>query len=59
MFLSLMKNSMGRKWMIKNYDWEKNAKNYFILYACKKRLTWIPTLLFTIKDIYNCRNSYI
>lgn len=31
MFLSLMKNSMGRKWMIKNYDWEKTAKNYFIL----------------------------
>lgn len=47
MFLSLMKNSKGRKWMIKNYDWEKTAKNYFILYACKKRLTWIPTLLFT------------
>lgn len=59
MFLSLMKNSMGRKWMIKNYDWEKNAKNYFILYACKKRLTWIPTLLFTIKDIYKWRNSLI
>lgn len=59
MFLSLMKNSMGRKWMIKNYDWEKTAKNYFILYACKKRLTWIPTLLFTIKDIYNGKNSYI
>lgn len=59
MFLSLMKNSMGRKWMIKNYDWEKTAKNYFILYACKKRLTWIPTLLFTIKDIYKWRNSYI
>lgn len=59
MFLSLMKNSMGRKWMIKYYDWEKTVKNHFILYACKKCLTWIPTLLFTIKDIYNGKNSYI
>lgn len=59
MFLSLMKNLMGRKWMIKNYDWEKNAKNYFILYVCKKCLIWILILLFIIKDIYNGKNSYI
>lgn len=30
MFLSFMKNSMGRKWKNKNYNWEKIAKNYFI-----------------------------
>lgn len=59
MFLSLMKNLMGRKWMIKNYDWEKIAKNYFILYVCKKCLIWILILLFIIKDIYNGKNSYI
>lgn len=59
MFLSLMKNLKGRKWMIKNYDWEKIAKNYFILYVCKKRLIWILILLFIIKDIYNGKNSYI
>lgn len=59
MFLSLMKNLMGRKWMIKYYDWEKIVKNYFILYVCKKCLIWILILLFIIKDIYNGKNSYI